>query len=175
MERADILGRNTIQLKLRSWISNLRDNVQEINKSKDITELSKIKGASLCIASGESLNLHLDEIHLFKGTIFSCERNIINLLEKGIVPNYMVCIDGDPIMTKFLDNPLVDAYSDKITGIFTTIASPDTIKRWKGEKVFFNAWLDNINEVKSLSLVFQEITRKVPVIPEVTVVAHFGF
>lgn len=156
----DILGKNTIQLKLNSWVGNLRDNLQEINKSKDISELPKIIGPSLCIANGESLNLHLDEIHLFKGTIFSCERNIIKLLEKGIVPDYIVCIDGDPIMTKFLDNPLVDAYSDKITGIFTTIASPDTIKRWKGEKVFFNAWLDNINEVKSISLIFQELTRK---------------
>lgn len=157
---ADILGKNTIQVKLSSWVANLRDNLQEINKSKDISELPKIKGSSLCIANGESLNLHLDEINLFKGTIFSCERNIIKLLEKDIVPDYMVCIDSDPIMEKFIDNPLIDLYSDKIIGIFTTVVSPNVLKKWKGKKVFFNAWLDNINETKSISSVFQELTKK---------------
>lgn len=156
----DILGKNTMQLKLGLWASNIRENLQEINNSKDITDIPKIKGASLCIANGESLNLHLDEINKFKGIIFSCERNIIKLLEKDIVPNYMVCIDGDPIMEKFIDNHIIDKYSDKIIGIFTTTVSPNILKRWKGEKVFFNAWLDNVTEVKSVSLVFQQLTRK---------------
>ena len=157
---ADILRENTLKTKLGDWASNLRENLQEINNSKDITDFPKIKGASLCIANGESLNLHLDEINSFKGHIFSCERNIIKLLEKKIIPDYMVCIDGDPIMEKFIDHPLVDEYSDRITAIFTTTSSPNTIKRWKGEKVFFNAWLDDTTKTESISMVFKELTQK---------------
>lgn len=159
--KAEILGKNTMQAKLGLWAANLRDNLPEINKNKDITELPKLSNVPvLCLASGSSLELHLNEIKRFKGTIISCERNLITLLEHNIIPDYVVCIDGDPIMKKFIDNPIVDKYADRIIGIFTTTCSPETINRWKGEKVFFNGWLDDINEIKSVSLVFQELTRK---------------
>ena len=149
-----------MQAKLGMWAANLRDNLPEINKNKDITELKKINGTALCLAAGASLNLHLDEIPQFRGTILACERNLIQLLEHNIVPDYVVSIDGDPIMAKFIDSPLVDAHADEMTAVFATTASPNTVNRWKGEKVFFNAWLDDINEIKSVSMVFQEITRK---------------
>lgn len=150
-----------MQAKLGLWAANLRDNLPEINKNKDITELPKLSNVpALCLASGNSLELHLNEINRFKGTILSCERNLVTILEHDIIPKYLVCIDGDPIMKKFIDNPIVDKYADKIIGIFSTTCSPETINRWKGKKVFFNAWLDDINEIKSVSLVFQEITRK---------------
>jgi len=158
--KAEIIGQNTMQAKLGMWAANLRDNLPEINKSRDITELKKIKGPALCLAAGASLNLHLGEIPQFRGTILACERNLIQLLEHGIIPDYVVSIDGDSIMAKFIDHPFVDEHMDKMTAVFATTASPKTVNRWKGEKVFFNAWLDDINEIKSVSMVFQEITRK---------------
>ena len=162
ISRADQIGKNTIFTKLGSWAGNLRDNLPEINNSRDITDLEKLTGPALCLAAGASLELHLDEIPEFKGkgTIFACERNLIPLLERGIIPDYWVSIDGDPIMATFIDHPLVDQHSGEMTAIFDTTASPKTVQRWKGEKVFFNAWIDNVDELKSISLVFREITRK---------------
>lgn len=158
--KAEILGQNTMQAKLGMWAANLRDNLNLINQCEDITSLPKTKGPALCLAAGSSLELHYDEISRFKGTVLSCERNLIQLLEHNIIPDYWVSIDGDPIMAKFIDSPLADEHAGEMTAVFATTASPKTINRWKGEKVFFNAWLDDINEIKSVSLVFQEITRK---------------
>ncbi len=158
--RVEQLSKNTMSTKLGHWAGNLRDNLQEINSSNDITDLKKLTEPTLCLASGDSFNLHLDEIKQFKGKIFVCERSLIPLLEHDVIPDYVVSIDGDPIMKRFIDHPLVDKYADKMTAIFTTTASPQTVTRWKGKKVFFNAWLDNINEIKSVSLVFKEITQK---------------
>lgn len=160
--RAEQIGKNTLFAKLGYWAGNLRDNLPDINKSRDITDLKKITGPALCLAAGASLDLHFDEIPEFKGTILACERNLVPLLERGIIPDYWVSIDGDPIMEKFIDHPLVDehAHAGEMTAILATTASPKTVQRWKGEKVFFNAWIDNTDEIKSVSLVFQEITRK---------------
>jgi len=158
--KAEILGQNTMQAKLGLWAANLRDNLNLINLCEDITSLPKIKSPALCLAAGASLDLHFNEIPRFRGTMFACERNLIPLLEHGIIPDYVVSIDGDPIMAKFIDHPLVDKYSNKMVAIFTTTASPKTVSRWKGKKVFFNAWIDNIDELKSVSLVFQEITKR---------------
>jgi len=158
--KAEIIGQNTMQAKLGLWAANLRDNLNIINSCEDITTLPKINGPALCLAAGASINLHYEEIPEFKGTVFACERNLIQLLEHGIIPDYVVSIDGDPIMEKFIDYPLVDEHASEMTAVFATTASPKTVNRWKGEKVFFNAWLDDINEIKSVSMVFQEITRK---------------
>lgn len=158
--KAEILGQNTMQAKLGLWAANLRDNLDTIKSCRDITTLPKIKGPALCLAAGPSLDLHYDEISEFKGTILSCERNLVPLLEKGIVPDYVVSIDGSPVMTKFIDNRLVSENMVDMVGVFATTISYEFLKRWWGKKYFFNAWLDNINEIKSVSLVFQEITRK---------------
>ncbi|MDP2217201.1 MAG: DUF115 domain-containing protein [Methanolobus sp.] len=158
--KAEILGQNTMQAKLGLWAANLRDNLNLINLCEDITSLPKIKGPALCLAAGSSLELHYDEIPMFKGTVLSCERNLIPLLEKGIIPDYVISIDGSEVMTGFIDSPLVDEHIDEMIGIFSTTVSPKILERWRGDKIFFNAWLDDINEIKSVSLVFQEITRK---------------
>lgn len=158
--RAEILGKNTLATKLGLWAANLRDNLETINSCKDITEIPMISGSVLCVASGASADLHLSDIPEFRGKIFSCERNLVQLLENGIVPDYVLSIDGSEIMTQFIDNPIVDRHAERMTGVFATTISPMFLKRWHGKKIFFNAWLDNIDETKSVSLVFQEITRK---------------
>lgn len=159
--RADQLGKNTLYTKLGLWTANIRDNLCLINKSSDINKLPKFHKPILCIAAGESYKLHLHEIKKFKGIKISCERNLITLLKNDIIPDYIIAIDGSEIMTQFLDNPIVNLHKDKITAaIFATTVHPSIIKKWHGRKVFFNAWIDNIDEYKSISLVFQELTKK---------------
>jgi len=160
ISRADQLGKNTLYTKLGLWTANIRDNLPIINKSLDINQLNKLNKPILCIAAGDSYKLHFEEIKKFKGVIISCERNLIPLLEHEIIPNYVVSIDGSDIMTKFIDNPVIDLVSNNITGIFATTVSPSMLSRWQRTKVFFNAWIDDINEYKSISLVFQELTKK---------------
>jgi len=158
--KAEIISRNTMQTKLGIWAANIRDNLSAINECEDITAIPKINGPALCLAAGHSLELHLNDIPKFRGVKIACERNLIPLLKEDIVPEYVVSIDGSEIMTQFIDHPLVDKYAHLMTGIFSTTAAPSTIRRWPGKKIFFNAWLDDINEDKSVSMVLQEITRK---------------
>ena len=158
--KSEIISQNTLQTKLGIWAANIRDNLLAINECEDITSIPKINGPALCLAAGSSLELHLDEINKFKGVIISCERNLVPLLEEGIVPDYVVSIDGSEILTQFIDHPLVDKYAHLMTGVFANTAAPSTISRWPGKKIFFNAWLDDRNEAKSISMVLQEITRK---------------
>lgn len=154
------LTQNTLQAKLGMWAANLRENYDVIRKSRDITDLPPRPGPALCLGNGPSLPLHLDEIRRFKGTVFSCERNLIPVLEHGVVPEYVCSIDGDPILAQFVDHPLVRDHKGEMVGLFSTTVSPDIVKLWPGEIVFFNSWIDNFEEYKSVSLVFQELTNK---------------
>jgi hypothetical protein len=160
LSKAEILGQNTMYSKLGLWSANLRNNLNIINKCDDITVLNKLNSPVLCIAAGESMKLHYDTINKFKGKIVSCEKNLIPLLENNIIPDYIISIDGSNIMTHFIDSPIVRANAHRITGVFATTVSPEFVSKWNSDIIFFNAWLDDINETKSVSLVFQELTQK---------------
>lgn len=158
--KADVISENTLRSKLGLWARNVRDNLPVIYSTGDAMDLPKVNGPVLCLAAGDSLYLHMDEIDQFVGTTLSCERNLVPLLENGIVPDYVLSIDGSDLLTKYIDHPLVDQYAEQMTGVFATTAAPSLVARWPGEMYFFNPWIDNIREMKSVSLIFQEITKK---------------
>lgn len=158
--KLEALAKNTMATKLGMWAANVRNNLPIIDSSNDISKLPKITEPALCLGAGPSLALHYDELPKFRGTTLACERNLADCLGHGLVPDYIVSIDGSPIMADFLDNPLVKEHENDIVGIFSVTASPEILEKWNGEKVFFNPWLDNFDDWKSVSTVFQEFTRK---------------
>ena len=163
--KSEVTSQNTMKLKLEGWAGNFRENLPIINESEDISELTKLNGPVmgtpvLCLGAGPSLFLHMDSIHEFKGVIIACERILIPLLKNGIIPTYVVSIDGSEIMTQFIDHPLVNKHAHRMTGVFATTAAPSTVRRWPGKRVFFNAWLDNLNGDRSVGMVLQTISNK---------------
>lgn len=163
--KSEITSQNTMKLKLEAWAGNFRENLHIINESEDISELPKLNGpvistSVLCLGAGPSLFTHMDSIHEFKGVIIACERILIPLLKNGIVPTYVVSIDGSEVMTQFIDHPLVNKHAHRMTGVFSTTAAPSTVRRWPGKRIFFNAWLDDLNGDKSVGMVLQTISNK---------------
>jgi hypothetical protein len=118
-------------------------------KIPDIREIeNSVKPGTpgLVIGAGPSLhaNNHLDMLSdsVFykerKGVIISVANNIKDCLDSGIVPDYMVLIDGDPEITpEFIDHDIVDDYSEYITAIFSVTVAHEAESRWKGDARFF--------------------------------------
>ena len=163
--KSEVTSQNTMKLKLSAWVENVKDNLTIINESEDITELPKLNDLDmstpvLCLGAGPSLYANMDNIHRFEGIIITCERALIPLLKNGIIPHYVVSIDGSDIMTQFIDHPLVNKHAHRMTGVFSTTAAPSTVHRWPGRQVFFTAWLDDTNGDRSISNVLQIITTK---------------
>ena len=154
------ISENTLRAKLGMWAKNFRENYDDFRDKKDILDIPKCPGPALCLAAGKSLDLHLDEIHRFQGTVFSCERNLVPVLQHGVVPKYVVSIDGDPILAKFIQDPIVKEHADEMTGLFATTVSRKMVEDWPGEIVWFNAWIDDVDALKSVSMVLQEVGQK---------------
>ena len=60
------------------------------------------KGAVAVVGSGPSLKKNWPALRGFKGDIVACNAACQFLLGKGIVPQYMMCFDADPLMLEFV-------------------------------------------------------------------------
>ena len=145
----DMLNASTVTQFLPMWLENLRDVFME---DIEIPDMRRIENSvdpgtpGLVIGAGPSLraNNHLDMLREStfykerKGVIVSVGNNIKECLEAGIVPDYMVLIDGDPVIpAEFIDHKIVDDHSKDITAIFSVTVHKTAVKRWKGDACFF--------------------------------------
>jgi hypothetical protein len=60
------------------------------------------RGAVSIVGSGPSLKGNWKRLIRFKGDIIACNSACQFLLEKGIVPKYMMCFDADPLALEFV-------------------------------------------------------------------------
>lgn len=58
-------------------------------------------GAVAIVGSGPSLKANWHQLRDFDGDIIACNASCQFLLERGIVPQYMMCFDADPLVLEF--------------------------------------------------------------------------
>ena len=136
----------TVSSLLPKWLENVRKNflgdieIPDISKLKDTSEKP-----GLVIGAGPSLieKKHLNALaesnfyNKHEGVIISTAHSLVWCLEAGVVPDYVTMIDASEKMIDFFDDPLVEKYSKKMTGLFSITVQRDVLDRWDGEKLFF--------------------------------------
>ncbi|MBW2671906.1 MAG: DUF115 domain-containing protein [Deltaproteobacteria bacterium] len=165
----DAVGRNTRSGLAPLWMENFIMNLPEIvdletyPRDKDkhsIGRLPKHKGRpALIVAAGPSVeekhHLELLAERGFKGVIFACDRMLIPLLKNGVVPNYVVSVDGNrEKIVRWFDDPIVDRYAKRVTGLFVSTAAPNAVRRFKqagGRIYWFHGMLDPFYELDSVT------------------------
>lgn len=92
-----------------------------------------------CVGVGPSLDDNIEELKAVAGRalIFSSDAAIKPLLANGIIPHVAMSYDcGDKQKTLFENVPV--ELQEKIFLVINSCAHPDTIKAWRGPKIFFN-------------------------------------
>lgn len=165
-ELSDSITEETLEQFGQLWMENIAQNMGVILSSKSVKELQKHTNRSaIVIAAGPSLKKknHLEMLRKsdFKGIIIAVDRMLITLLKEGIIPDYVINADGhrDNIL-KFFDDPIVDEHANQIKAIFATLAPPNAIKRFKGEKYFYNAMIDDPKAKNSITKYLRFLTKK---------------
>jgi len=144
----DKINASTVTQLLPLWLENMRRNFIgdiEIPDIREIENSVEPGTPGLVIGAGPSLlaDNHLIMLHdsIFykehKGVIVSTAHSLKDCLEAGVVPDYMVLVDSDPVLAKFIDQDIIDDHSKDITAIFAIDAHPAAMKRWKGGARFF--------------------------------------
>ena len=161
LNMGECIARNTMREKLALWADNIKRNMTAIDESADVLDLKRVKDTHvLIIGNGQSYKDHLDDIKQFQGVRMCCEINLIPLLNAGIIPDYVMSLDGEDMLCKHLEDPIIKEYADMMVGIFSSTVHPGIIERWPGKMAFVTPWLDDMDELKSITKVMQMFTKK---------------
>src|SRR3990167_9612061 len=135
----DMVGKaDTIWRQLRIH-SSLANTVEEISANiesalkRDYIPFNELigtkSGGVAIVGSGPSLKKNWRKLKRFKGDIIACNSACKFLLDKGIVPQYMMCFDADRLMLAF-----VQAHQD-ITYLFASRCPPEAFEIVKDCKI----------------------------------------
>jgi len=94
----------TIHSALANTVDDISSNI-EANLERDYIPFNglvgKSSGAVAIVGSGPSLKANWQRLRKFKGDILACNAACQFLLERDIVPKYMMCFDADPLTFEF--------------------------------------------------------------------------
>lgn len=131
----------TMDKLLPMWLENIRNNFEKIKTGKDIADIPHKNEPALIIGAGPSLvrkkHLELLAEKGFNGTIFAADSILKSCLEHGIIPHYVLTLDGSEKILPYLNHDIIDDHANKMGAIICVSAHPTVVKRWKGEIFWF--------------------------------------
>lgn len=179
---ADKLNTVTVMHYMELWLRNIYENFLE-EPFKDIHDVKEHFGTAkektaIVIGAGPSLYKYnhlelLAQSTFYKqraGPVLTTSHTLKDCLEAGIIPDYMILLDPEPLMLSHIDHEIIDKYADKITAIFAITAHPTVLKRWKGKRLFF---LPGISEA-TIPNVQAVISSFFPMLNEMNGLANAG-
>ena len=172
-ENAKAISEHTFSYKSFLWMRNMAQNMQRILEGHNLAELMEEyrgkRGSAIVVGGGPSIerHRHLDILAEsgYEGTILACDKMLIPLLKRGVIPDIVGTVDGDPRIAKYYDDPIVNKYASEIKAVFcANSVSPEVVERWikaGGEIWWFIAiWDDPVKNVKSVTRLLHFMTGK---------------
>lgn len=128
---------------LEMWVQNFANNLPFIReKGKSIRDLvskeieenpEKAQGAGIVVGRGPQMfankQLEMLAASKFNGKIIATDGALIDCLKRKIVPDYVLTVDGSPIIDKWYNDPLVNEYGSQIKAILSGTVHPNVVSR----------------------------------------------
>lgn len=163
---------------LQTWMQNFAENLPHILKGKTIADEvppnpdDVPKGVAIVVGAGPSVwkHKHLDLLAEsdFKGVVVATDRMLIPCLKAGVVPNYVLSVDGNrEKIIQWYDDPIVDEYGKKIKAFLITCVAHNVLQRCRKAKMqvrWFHPIFDDWRQLESFTRVQKLMTssKKLP-------------
>jgi hypothetical protein len=131
-ELLDKITASTLKNKGTLWLENLHKNEKDFGFKKTIREINPIKAKSLVLAAGpESKKIFGENFKVINQkrkdlTIVACDGALKMLSSNDCIPDYIVSVDGDPIIANFYKNS--KELLNGVTVILATTIHPDVVQ-----------------------------------------------
>ena len=156
----DKLNDKILKNYFKIWMENISNNFIEIKLGKTINKIENKKDTVIIIGNGPSLyeKNHMDLLKNIKNiTLIATEGVLKNLLRNGIVPQYVMNIDGNrELIIEHYNTPLLD--TTKTEAIMSIVVSHNVVNRFPNNIYFYTPMFDDTENDISLTKSISTIT-----------------
>ena len=139
------------------WQQNFQANRNAVERNPGVIVLkNKFRGLPcIVVGAGPSLDKNICFLHRAqnKAVIISCDAALKPLIGQGIVPDFVVCLDPQEEISRFL----VNVPHKGITLVVPSIVHPHVIKLWENDVLFFNKFAPEIPTLVEIQKVVPHI------------------
>ena len=127
----DLISKSTFENRSSMWLENLQINEKDFGFIDTISGIITKHSKSLVLAAGpESKKVFGDNFKSIQNerenlTIIACDGALKMLSQNNCIPNYVVSVDGDPIIANFYKNS--QEILKGVTVILSTTVHPDVV------------------------------------------------
>ena len=127
----DVIGDSTFDNLNSMWLENLQINEKDFGFNDTISGITTEHSKSLVLAAGpESKKVFGDNFNFINKerknlTIVACDGALKMLSQNNCIPNYVVSVDGDPIIANFYKNS--KEILQGVTVILATTVHPNVV------------------------------------------------
>ena len=139
------------------WQQNFQANQNAIDRNPGVIALKNKFRDLPCIVvgAGPSLDKNIRFLHRAqnKAVIISCDAALKPLMGHGIVPDFVVCLDPQEEISRFL----VNVPHKGITLVVPSIVHPHVIELWENDVLFFNKFAPDIPTLVEIQKIVPDI------------------
>lgn len=162
-----VLVRNTLATFFPQWMTSFKQNLLEgyLDRYGDIFHIPKEPEPWLVLGNGPSFHKNIHKIKKFKGKIICCDVQLEMLLAHEIIPDYVMVLDGLPIVADYFATDTVRNRPESISLVTATTCHPIVIQEWlkgknAGHVYFFHPFLQPPDEDFSISGAMKIMSNK---------------
>jgi len=103
-QKPELIGQHSRDVMSRLWLTNFAENLPDLWELPTILDIipKKERGPAIVIGRGPSLyekgQLRILKEYQKKFTIFACDGTLCDCLRVGVLPDYVVSVDGNPFL-----------------------------------------------------------------------------
>jgi len=132
-ELLDSISKSTFRIHSSLWLENIQINEKNFGFKDTIRGIKANYSKSLVLAAGPEskkvFSKNIQQINKDRNslTIVSCDAALTMLSQNNCIPDYIVSVDGDPIIANFYKNS--KEILNGITVILSTSVHPDVVEQ----------------------------------------------
>lgn len=168
----EMISQATKENLLGLWMSNFAENLPHIRESKTLDKLvpknakNPPVSAAIVVGAGPSIYQyrHLEMLaeSNFEGKVISTDSMLHKCLERGIVPDLTVTVDGGEIIAKFYEHELVEKHGSELKVALISTACPkirERLERVGAEIYWFHGIFDDWRSPESFTKMLKLVTK----------------
>ncbi len=167
----EIISEATRRNLFELWMQNFAENLPHIRNGETVEKLvpaepDKPQGPAIVVGAGPTVR-EFNQLEMlaqsgFEGVVIATDSMLIPCLEKGVIPDYVISVDGAEVIAKFYDSELVRKHGAKLKTLLISTVHPkvrELLTEASAKIYWYHGLFDDWRSPESFTKLISVITK----------------